>query len=174
MPSPVTIKIKCPVPLIEFMVGQYGPMPIVFQRKCDFTDILNWMLDIPPLDYHEHDYGPSTLTIQLPYFEDKNVLSYNYLTRVQQEMFVRRVYRFFKITFRGEMNKSIMLGWEKKESIILFQDKYGMGPDSTDMLEKDYQRYIQLRCKNRDLFRTNKNLSVKEAKCPASLASEEK
>jgi len=168
MPSPVTIKIKCSIPLIEFMEGNFGPMPIVFPRKCDFTDMLDYLLEIPPLDFHERDWGKETLVLQLPYFDDKNIFSYNYLSRLKQEMFVKRIHQFLKITFRGEMNKMIMLGFEKKDSIEMFMDKYSMGPDSTDMLEKDYQRYIKLRWKKRTLFRMDKNLSVKEANCPAS------
>lgn len=126
---------------------------------------LDVFLQKPPLDYQEQDFGKNTLIIQLPYFEVKDVRSYYYLSDKAQAKFVEEIYKFFKITFRREISKYIVLGLYRKDSIELFIDKYNLSLDCWDMLEKDYQRYIKLSWKKR-LFRKNKNSSVKDPVCP--------
>ncbi|MCX6282381.1 MAG: hypothetical protein NTU51_10500 [Bacteroidetes bacterium] len=117
------------------------------------------------MDYQEQDFGENTLIIRLPYFEVKDVRSYYYLSDKAQAKFVEEIYKFFKITFRREISKYIVLGLYRKDSIELFIDKYNLSLDCWDMLEKDYQRYIKLSWKKR-LFRKNKNSSVKDPVCP--------
>ncbi len=127
---------------------------------------LDVFLQIPPLGYHEKDYGENTLSIQLPYFENKNVLSYFYLSDFEQEKFVNEIWKFFKITFRKEISKYIMVGLYRKDSIEVFIRRYNLPMDCWDMLEKDYQRYIVLSWKRR-LFKKIPNVSSRRADCPA-------
>jgi len=151
--------------LIRFLETLYGPSPINFPVKSNFNMFLDVFLQKPPLDYQDKDHGENTLLIQLPYFEVKDVRSYYYLSDKAQAKFVEEIYKFFKITFRREISKYIVLGLFRKDSIELFIDKYNLSLDCWDMLEKDYQRYIKLSWKKR-LFRKNKNSSVKDSVCP--------
>lgn len=171
MPSPITVKIKCDQYLIRFLETLYGTSPINFPVKSNFNMFLDVFLQQPPLDYQQQDFGDDTLIIQLPYFEVKDVRSYYYLSDKAQAKFVGEIYKFFKITFRCEISKYIVLGLFRKDSIELFIDKYNLSLDCWDMLEKDYQRYIKLSCKKR-LFRKNKNSSVKDPVCPVNGISE--
>lgn len=151
--------------MIRFLETLYGPSPINFPVKSNFNMFLDVFLQKPPLDYQDKDHGENTLLIQLPYFEVKDVRSYYYLSDKAQAKFVEEIYKFFKITFRREISKYIVLGLFRKDSIELFIDKYNLSLDCWDMLEKDYQRYIKLSWKKR-LFRKNKNSSVKDSVCP--------
>jgi hypothetical protein len=166
MPSDITIKIKCDQYLIQFLETLYGPSPIVFPVKSNFNMFLDVFLQKPPLNYQEQDYGKNTLIVQLPYFENKDVRSYYYLTQKAQQKFVDEIWKFFKITFRREISKYIVVGLYRKDSIEMFIDKYNLSLDCWDMLEKDYQRYIKLSWKKR-LFRRNINSSVREPVYPA-------
>jgi len=166
MSSPI-IKVKCETYLIRFLESLYGPSPIKFPKASNFVAILDYCLDIPPLDWKEPDYGDESLAIQLPFFETKNVLSYYYLSDPNQ-MFLRdQFYMFFKITFRSEISKILVMQIKKqrKDAIECFMRKHNLPMSCWDLLEKDYQRYIRLGWKKR-LFKNNKNLSVNGVSCP--------
>lgn len=158
MSSPVILKVKCRTYLIRFLEHTFGPQPIAFPRKHDFNNILDFLLAKPPLDYHEPDYGEETLEIKLPYFEDKDVRSYNYLSAFKQDKFEARIAQYFKIVYHAEINKYINLAFLRKDAIELFMDEYNLPVDCIDMLEKDYSRYLTIRWK-RKLFRNNKSSS---------------
>lgn len=156
--------------LVRFLETLYGPSPVSFPDKSNFNMFLDVFLTQPPLNYQETEHGQNTLSIQLPYFENKNVNSYFYLTQKAQQKFVDEIWKFFKITYRSEISKYIMVGLYRKDSIEMFIDKYNLPLDCWDMLEKDYQRYIQLSWKRR-LFKKNPNLSSRGAVCPAGQTS---
>lgn len=160
MSSPVIINIGCEVYLIRFLEKIFGPQPISFPKKHDFNSILDFLLQVPPLDYHEPDYGDKTLRIKLPYFEDKDVRSYNYLSNFRQRKFEKRINQYFKITYRGIISKYILLGFDRNDSIELFMEEYNLPVDCLDTLEKDYHRYLVVRRK-RKLFKNRKNSSDK-------------
>lgn len=166
MPSPTVIKVQCDPYLIRFLEKLYGPAPITFPKNSTFNSILEHFLDKPPLDFHEPDYGARTLQIRLPYLEHRNVVSNCYLSELRQRILVGELKRYFKITFRTEISKLIVMGLQRQDSIEVFIEKYGLTLDSWDMLEKDYQRYLKLRSYHKQ-FRPKKNLSDKEADCPA-------
>ena len=165
MPSDMIIRVKCDPYLVRFAVALYGNMPINFPKNSNFLNILDVFLDKPPMDFKQPDYGKETLWIQLPYFEDKNVLSNNYLSPLKQRIFVKELNKFFKMTFRAEVSKHIVNGIEKQDSLYLFMEKYNLSQDSWDFLQKDFYRYVNLRHKRR-LFRNRKNTSVKDPVCP--------
>jgi len=122
--------------------------------------MLDLFLEQRPLDYHEAPhYGKNTLKVRLPYFDTKNVDYYNYLSEKKQQVFVKEVWKFFKITFRSFVSQHIVLGLDKKDAIDLFIEKHKLPVDIWDSLEKDFQRYLKLRSK-RKLSRKSKNMSV--------------
>ncbi len=167
MPSEVIIRLHCEVYLVRFLEKLYGKSPISFPKQSNFNTMLDVFLDKPPLDFMEPDYGEKTLYIRLPYFEDKNVLSYNYLTDLKREVFIRNLKKFFKITFRGEIAKYVVMGLDRQDSIDLFIEKYSLSQDNWDMLEKDFQRYLKIRSKKR-LFRMKINPSDEGHVCPVN------
>ncbi|HPS51725.1 MAG TPA: hypothetical protein PK892_13545 [Bacteroidales bacterium] len=83
------------------------------------------------------------------------------MSEFRQVKFEKRIKQFFKITFRGFINKYILLGFDRNDSIELFMEEFNIPVDCLDLLEKDYQRYLVLRRKTK-LFRNKKNSSVKE------------
>jgi hypothetical protein len=169
MASPIIIRVKCDPYLARFLETLYGGSPVSFPKKSNFNAILDLFLERPDLDYVEPDYGANTLEIRLPYFDHKNILSYYYLSPAKQEIFVNQVWKFFKVTYRAYISRCIVVGLERQEAISIFITKYNISLDSWDLLEKDYQRYLKVRSKNR-LLRTNKNLSDRDPFCPAGSA----
>ena len=165
MPSQITIKLKCEKYLVKFLETMHGPSPISFPKNSNFNTMLDVFLDKPPLDWKEPDFDENCLEIRLPFFEDKNVLYNNYLTVLKQEIFIKNLKKYFKITFRGEISKYVVMGLDRQDSIDLFIDKYNLSQDNRDMLEKDFQRYLKIRS-NKRLFRTKIISSVKDPICP--------
>lgn len=167
MPSNIIIKVKCDVYLIRFLETLYGQSPIKFPNASNFNAILDVFLDKPPLDHVPPYYDQETLEIQLPFFENKDVRSYNYLSPLKQRILIKEIWKYFKITFRGEVAKHIINGLEKQDAIDLFIEKYNLPVDCWDALDKDFQRYLKLRSKRR-LFRHRKNSSVSDIDCRAN------
>ncbi|MFZ4523268.1 MAG: hypothetical protein ACOYNC_16285 [Bacteroidales bacterium] len=167
MASQIILRVKCESYLVRFLETMYGKSPISFPKKSNFNTILDVFLDRPPLDYLEQDFGGSTLAILLPYFEQKDIRSYNYLSETKQRIFVKEIWKFFKITYRGEIAKYVVMGLDRQDSIQLFIEKYDLSHDCWDFLEKDFQRYVKMRSKHR-LFKTNINSSDRDPDCPAN------
>ncbi len=169
MPSPITISIRIQPYLVDFMVNIYGPQPIEFPRKDNFTRILHKFLDNDSPRYSRYRRGDSKLEIRLPYFEDKNVLSNFHLTPWQENVLISKIETIFRLTFRDEMDQMVLLGIRKIDAIHLFMENHEINEDSFDMLKKDYLRYRA----NRRITRHRKNkkiLSVKSAFCPSGNA----
>jgi hypothetical protein len=160
MSSPVIVTVKCQVYLIRFLEKLYGDQPISFPRRHEFNSMLDFFLSIPPSPFVEPDYGEMSLRIALPFFENKDIRSYNYLSDLKQQKFEKRINEFFKIHFHSSMDKHINLGFVRKDSIELFMDEYNLPADCIDLLDKDYARYVTIRWKRR-LFRNKKNSAVK-------------
>jgi len=138
------VKLKCEPFLIQFFQAYFETStPIEFPTRHDFNNQLDFLLTKPPKDWEPEDYGENTMAIKAPYFENKNVLFNWHLSDRAQAVFVSRLTCFFKIVFNSEMNQSLVLGFNKKESIQIFQEKYRLGQDTNDMLEKSYSRYIK-------------------------------
>ena len=164
MASEIKINLSCEQHLIRFFETLYGPSPILFPKNSNFNTILDVFLDKPPLGYVEPNNCENTLTIQLPFLENKNVISNFYLSPTKKRIFVKELEKYFKITFRSEISKHIVLGLDRQDSIQIFIEKYNLSQDECDMLEKDFQRYLKLRCYHR-LFRNKTNSSVKGHDC---------
>jgi len=158
MPSQVILRLKCDQYLIRYLETLYGDQPIVFPKKSHFSKFLDVFLLQPPLDYVETDHGENTLSILLPYFEDKDVRSYNYLTKKRQEAFINEIRKHFKITYRSEIAKSLVCGLDRQDALAIFIEKYNLSQDTWDFLEKDFQRYLKLR-RYHGLSKINKNSS---------------
>lgn len=159
MASQIILRVKCEPYLVKFLETLYGPSPISFPKNSNFNTILDVFLDKAPFDYHEPEYGVNTLKIQLPYFEHKDIRSYNYLSPKKQTAFVKEIWKYFKITYRSEIAKCIVMGLDRQDAIEIFIEKYNLSLDCWDFMEKDFQRYLKLRAMRR-LRRTNKNSAV--------------
>jgi hypothetical protein len=166
MPSPVIIKVQSEPYLIKFMEKLYGSSPLNFPKKSNWHTMLEYFLDKPPMNWIEPDFGEATMQIQLPFLENKNVLSNHYLSPVKQRVLTDEMKRFFKITFRTELSKMIVMGLQRQQALEIFIEKYGLSMDCWDFLEKDYQRYLKLRHYHKQ-FRSSKNSSDKEVELPA-------
>ena len=159
MPSQATTHCKCEPYLVKFLEFLYGPSPISFPRKSNFNLMLDAFLEKPPMECDTPDQGILNLAIRLPYFDNKDIRSYNYLPPKKQEIFAKEIWKFFKIIYRNEISKCLVMGLDRKDAIGLFIEKYDLSDDCWDSLEKDYQRHLTLRRKAR-LFRNKKNSAV--------------
>ncbi|MGA2824316.1 MAG: hypothetical protein ABSE72_12420 [Bacteroidales bacterium] len=145
------IKIKCDFYLIRFLESIFGPQPIKFPKSHNFNNILSYNLGFIPPDYQDPDFGNETLLVELPYFENKDPRVYNYLSPKQQKIFRDEVYCLFKLTFRTDITKILLMQFkrQKKRALEMFIDKYNIPLDCWDMLDKDYSRHIQLTWKKK-------------------------
>lgn len=166
MPSPITISIRVQPYLVDFITSLFGPQPISFPRKHNFNRMLNLFLEKEQPAFSNYRRGETNLEIQLPYFEDKNVLSNFSISPVQERVLVSKMEDLFKLTFRDEMDQWLLLGVTKIEAIHLFIDKHQLKEDSVDMLLKDYQRFRDCKYKKKASLKKKKILSVKSAFCP--------
>jgi hypothetical protein len=143
MPSDVIIKMECPSYLIKFLECLYGNMPIVFPRNNDLSKSLDHLLDRPPKSYTEDSNCEGMLLIKLNYFEDKNILYNWYLSKKSKGLFIERVNKYFKCKFHEDVNTSLLNGYNRKDSIDIFIEKFDLYDEKEiyDLLERDYRRY---------------------------------
>lgn len=167
MPSDLTISVPCPLYLIRFLETLYGKSPVVFPRSSNFNSILDVFLEKQPMEPKLKTVSDfPILIIALPYFEHKDIRSYNFLTSCKEQVLVKEIWKFFKITYRSEITKSLCLGLDRKDAIDLFMDKYDIPQENWDLLEKDFQRYLRLR-QNSRFQKKVKSSSVQGPFCPA-------
>lgn len=170
MASQIVISVPCEEYLIRFLEKMYGPSPISFPKKSNFNTLLDVFLDRPPMNHTPvtpEDPG-KFLQVELPYFEQKDIRSYNYLTAKMERAFVKEIWKFFKITFRGEIAQLLVLGLDRKDALEIFMEKYNLPQDCWDALEKDFQRYLKLRSKKKRLFKPSLNSAERQPACPAT------
>jgi hypothetical protein len=167
MPSDLTICVPCPEYLVKFLEKLYGKSPVAFPRNSNFNAILDVFLEKqPPNSKPISSLETSSLVIRLPYFDHKDVRSYNFLSPTKENILIKEIWKFFKITFRSEISKSLCLGLDRKDAITLFMEKYDLPEDGRDLLEKDFQRYLRLR-QISQLKKFRKSSSVERPFCPA-------
>lgn len=143
MPSDFTVNIFCPKPkLIVFARGLYGDQPLIIPRKDNLNRLINVLLQKAPPDYRPVNYGSQNICIQLPYYEDKDVRSWYYLSDRSQHTVINRFDDLFTLEFRKHIDKMLIHGVKnQKDSIYSFIEKYNLAEDILSDLLKDYQRY---------------------------------
>lgn len=148
MPSPYTVHIHCPKQkLIHFAQAIYGDQPLILPKKDNMSKLINLLLQKTPENYKPVTPGKTTLSIQLPYYRDMDVRSYNYLSANSQKIIIDRLDDLFKLEFRKHVDKLLLSGLKNQmESAYSFMEAYNL-PDSVlfDLI-KDYQRYRSLQC----------------------------
>lgn len=161
MPSPISVNIYCPKQkLISFARFLYGPPPFQLKKRDNFSKLLNFLLAPAPDDYKPENYGPNTFQVQLPFYEDKNVLKHYYLSPVSQAIIIRRFNDMFELTFREHVDKCLLSGLRQNEAIYSFIEKYQLSVDVVSDLKKDYQRYRGI-LRQRDFYKRNRKKTSK-------------
>jgi hypothetical protein len=143
MKDRLTIKIKIKPHFKQFLLSVYGKKePLYFPKKDKFNDLLCLLLAKPPLDYNPKLNGSDTIEIIIPYFENLNIMSYNYLSQRSQKTFVNRVKKRFWVTFEDFMDTCFRRNINVTDSIALFIEKYNLDYDEKieDILRKDIYR----------------------------------
>lgn len=165
--SEFTANIKCPKPVIEFMVARYGDQPIRFPRKDRFNTMISFAVQKPPKDYGgEQNYGDKTLKVYIPGMEDRNVTSWNYLSDLAQCEIAGKMKELMKAEFHCFIDraKSKDIDFNLSSSIYLFMEQNSISPDSYDMFLKERKRYLDRIRKHR---KRGKITSDKDHVCPA-------
>jgi hypothetical protein len=161
MPSPISINIKMPAYLIQYLENKYGSQPIAFPRKDRFGNILPQLTRKPDASEFQFDhYGKNNLEVVLPYSVEKNVLYHNFMPKAAQVLFESMIHKEFLTLFHTFMNDAYNCKVEINESINVFIDIHQMDYSCFDMLIKERQRYMNGLRLNR--WRQNKKRQLKE------------
>lgn len=143
MPSDLTVNINFPkTKLIIFAQAIYGDQPLIIPRKDNLNRLINFLLRPPPKDWIPEHYGEFNLAVQLPYYEDKNVMVHYYLSEAAQRTVASRFDDMFNLEFRRHVDKLLLLGVTNQlDAIYSFMEAYQLPEDIISDLLKDYQRY---------------------------------
>jgi len=164
--SDFTANIKCPKPVIEFMVTRYGDQPIRFPRKDRFNTMISFAVQKPPKDYHgEQNYGDETLRVYIPGMEDRNVTYWNFLSEIAQAEIAGKMKALMKAEFHSFIDKakSKDIDFNLHASIYLFMEQNAISPEAFDMFLKERKRYLERIRKHR---KHEKITSDKDTVCP--------
>ena len=152
MPGEI-INIQCEQRLVRFLESYFKSSPVRFPRGHHFNNILEILLDFPPLDYRPVDHQENTLSIEIPSFELKDPRSYNYLSPVKQRVFENHIRKFFYMDFRSEISDMILKCLDRKEAIEIYIEKHNLSFDCWDALEKDFGRFKAIRRRRKHKLR---------------------
>lgn len=139
----LTVKISMAPYLKAFLLSIYHQEPpIFFPKKDKLNDLLHLLLKKQPKNHFNKDPECDYLEIIIPYFEDKNIMSYNYITPEAQRIFCRRVTMIFWSTFEDFMDEYFRQDMRRNDSIYLFIEKYNLPEDSkiVDRIRKELYR----------------------------------
>jgi len=130
--------------LKAFVLSVYGKEPVFFPKRDKLNDLLQILLAKPPSNYKpiKPKDKNSCLEVILPYFENLNISTYNYLSELSQRAFEKRIKSRFWVTFEDFMDESFRNNLTKADAIALFIEKYNLPYDSyiEDMLRKSIYR----------------------------------
>ncbi len=86
----------------------------------------------------------STFEIELPYSSEKDVRSYNYLSPKRERILIENIILFYKMVFHEEINRlRNLVGFPKKQAVILFMDNYQINDDYYDRVIRSYNRWVE-------------------------------
>jgi hypothetical protein len=150
--SDYTVFVKAKPYIVQYFRQVYGN-PCRFPKKSFFNLLLAKVLIMPPKDV-TYDvkllenliHSTEHLQIQLPYFTNKDVRSYNYLTRVGKETVARELRNEFYLALMTFVKNFLRSGLEHNQisyintGIKLFIEKYNLDVDCFNTLLKQYHR----------------------------------
>lgn len=167
MKDRITVKIPMEAHLKAFILSVYKQEPVFFPKKDKLNDLLSLLLAKPPKDYVPKDPKEPFLEIILPYFENLNIMSYNYLSEQSMRSFVRRIRKIFWITFEDFMDECFRNDMGRTDSIYLFIEKYNLPLDDKieDMLKKQLYR-------SKRIFRKYPKRDYKKIRKTAKISSD--
>lgn len=139
----LTVKIQMEPLLKAFILSAYNrEQQILFPKKDKLNHILKLLLKKTPPGHHPKSTKDGFLEIIIPYYEDLNILSYNYMPPNDQIIFGQFVKMKFWSTFEDFMDDCYIKGIKQKDSIHLFMEKYNISVDLNieERLKKELYR----------------------------------
>jgi len=150
------------------MIANFGQMPMELPKGHFLLNRLFHFLRRPPKEYKPKTAGINDLVITIPYNDEKNVLYNFYLSSLCEKCYLKSIKNFFHLTFVEDMNESRLSGLNIKDSIYVFIDKYDLGAQAFEALDKYYQRYSSKKRVYAHRKRKYNKSSVKRRFCPTS------
>jgi hypothetical protein len=164
--SQISVNIQCHVAVVAYIQSVYGKQPVSFPKKDRFNTMLAFSVIKSPPDYAgEPDYGKETLKVNLPYMEDKNVLTWNYVPEVAKKEIAKAMKALMYSEFHLHMDKakSKDIDFNVHSAVYLFMEKYNIPPVAFDMFLQVRKRYLS---RLRVARNKSKKLSDKHTLCP--------
>lgn len=129
--------------LKAFLLACYeSEEPVFFPKKDKLNSLLQHLLEKPPKDLKYIQPTGDELEVIIPYFENLNIMSYNYLSPLDQEIFCKAAKQTFDYIFIDFMEKSFLNDMSKTDAIYKFLEKYRIPIDEKieDTLRKKLYR----------------------------------
>jgi hypothetical protein len=167
MKDRITVKIQMEPHLKAFLISVYRQDPVFFPKKDKLNDLLLLLLAKQPRDLIPKDPQGPHLEIILPYFENLNIMTYNYLSEQSRRTFLRRVRMIFWCTFEDFMDECFRNDMGRTESIGLFIEKYNLPLD--DKIEDTLRKQIY---RSKRIFRKYPKRDYKRVRKTAKILSD--
>ncbi len=165
MPSQVTLLLKVPKYIKNYLISLYGQEPVFFPKKSDYNAFLLRNLTRPPVNnrpdffcnlagsckfestWCENYIRSNYLEIAIPYSEFKNIDANNYLGRDARKIFRREIERHFVYDFHTFIREQIRQGIERRIATINFMELHNIMEDdlSFSAFYRDFNRMLKKR-----------------------------
>lgn len=132
MSKRMTVNIKMDDYLIRFLYSVYQPdkldEPLFLPGRHRLNKNLSLLLSRPP-ETPTLCGGPSYLELVIPYFENVNINSVNYISQKSQRTFSRLVRNIFTVQYFEFIDDCLINSIERIDAVNLFIEKYNQPDD---------------------------------------------
>lgn len=157
----VSVEIKSYVK--RYFECRYGS-PVKFPRRSDYNRLLEKLISKRPRQVRVSPGGAFSMSIELPFFESKNISSYNYLSKNAEKKLKAYLYNDFCTELYCVVQKlQLKEKTECRTAIEMFIEKYGIDVSAFETLAKIIYRSKKFRqLSERFVRRASKNKSLYE------------
>lgn len=157
----ITIRVPIKPYLKSFVLSYYNSQePILFPKRGKINFIIRNLLKKQPEKRCFTDNVGINLEIILPYYEDLNIMSYNYINPEDEKVLNEWLEMIFWTKFDEFIDTEYLQGIRQNVSISAFLEKYNIQESIEDMLKKRIYR-SRLTCR-----KTPKRYYKKKTKSP--------
>lgn len=145
MPSRISVLVEVKPYIKAYLCTLYGSQPVCFPRKSMYNRFLIQKIVRRPDNAAIDLDRDGKIEILLPFNPVKNVYTYNYIGRDEQEKLRKMFKDDFTIDFREFIKEKLRDGWNRKEATILFMKAFNIAEDdiSFSAFYRDYSRQLQ-------------------------------
>ena len=156
MDEDLIIYLKLDTYLAQWVVHEYGEI-VEFPRNSAENDVIQLGLMRKPILAYVPGPGEGYVPIKVPYFKERNIRIYNYLSYSGRKSLARCIRSRFVIALWNDLHKFGHIGRQKQDLIWTWMEAHGI-----DTTETNFNTLFKIYKRKRDVYRHKMKETGKE------------